>query len=538
VTTHLLPPPYAIGAPEVFDSWRPHQPRAILKAIETDKRFVAMVLPTGAGKSLTVVGAALLAGWRTVILTSTKGLQTQYTNDFSPTGMIDVRGKNAYQCVAFNDEFLAYKDASRWQSCEEGPCSAGMRCSRRPTTLDPDAHGCQYYDAIRAAREARLVVTNYKFWLAQNTFSQGLGRFDCLVLDEAHNAPQELADFLSTVLHHKDIEGALQVSPPNDVESLSAWKSWAKTEGGKAERALESWKPRTKQEMIRFRQLKTAVRKLTVLASIDPEDWVVTESPEGYHFDPIWVRNHAEGSLFLEVPKVILTSATFNKKTAEMMGVDASRLEWHETPSDFPIARRPVYYVPTVKVDFRTDPSQERLWVARIDQIIRSRGDRKGMIHTVSYKRRNLILQLSEYRDRMISHDTHTARAAVQRFKDADPGAILVSPSMTTGYDFPYDECEYQIILKIPFPDSRTPVVQARTKVDKDYPAYIAMQELVQAVGRGMRAVDDQCETFIIDDNCKWFLGKYRMLAPTWFLQAYRRVETLPVPPKPLRRIA
>lgn len=30
--------------------------------------------------------------------------------------------------------------------------------------------------------------------------------------------------------------------------------------------------------------------------------------------------------------------------------------------------------------------------------------------------------------------------------------------------------------------------------------------------------------------NCGWFMQKYRDLAPSWFMDAYRRVETLPEP--------
>jgi Rad3-related DNA helicase len=105
---------------------------------------------------------------------------------------------------------------------------------------------------------------------------------------------------------------------------------------------------------------------------------------------------------------------------------------------------------------------------------------------------------------------------------------------VTTGYDFAGKLCEYQIVAKIPFPDRRNPVVAARTDYDKEYPAYVAMQELVQAVGRGMRSADDQCETAIFDSNCSWFMRAYRHLAPEWFLSAYRRVETLPTPPDPL----
>jgi Rad3-related DNA helicase len=214
-----------------------------------------------------------------------------------------------------------------------------------------------------------------------------------------------------------------------------------------------------------------------------------------------------------------------------MLGIPGDALTWHEAPSDFPVARRPVYYVPCVKVDYKADESQIRLWLATIDNFIRQRRDRKGIIHAVSYARAKQIHAYSEFASSMIMHDRWDTREAVERFKQAGPGAILVSPSVTTGYDFPMQQCEWQIISKIPFPDRRSPVTAARTAHDPNYPAYIAMQELVQAVGRGMRSADDQCETAIFDENCGWFMRRNRDLAPSWFLAAYRKTETLPDPP-------
>jgi len=510
----------------------------VLKAVETDKRFVSLVLPTGAGKSLTVVGAALLAGWRTAILTSTKALQAQYTRDFEESGLVDVRGKNSYRCVAFSDEFTQFRDdTGRWQSCEEGPCHAGLRCARRPTAADPDARGCEYYDAISGARDGRLVITNYKFWLAQHYYGQGLGRFDCLVLDEAHHAPNELADFLSTPLTRREVEGVLESHPPKDQHDVAQWATWAKRLESEKGRALEEWKPKSREEIRKYRALKSVVNKLTVLGTMKAGDWFALEDKGDWHFEPVWVNDYAESLLYLKIPRVILTSATFAKKTAEMMGIAPAQNAWHESPSDFPAKRRPIYFVNnimTVRVTHRITESEERLLINRVDQIIEDRQDRKGIIHTISYKRRNLVLMLSKYKDRMISHDTGTARSAVERFKESPPGTILVSPSMSTGYDFPYDECEYQIVLKVPFPDGRNPILQARSTTDKDYGAYIAMQEIVQAVGRGMRAVDDQCETFVIDGNLGWFLSKYRAMAPSWFMQAYKVVDRIPSPPAAL----
>lgn len=106
----------------------------------------------------------------------------------------------------------------------------------------------------------------------------------------------------------------------------------------------------------------------------------------------------------------------------------------------------------------------------------------------------------------------------------------MVSPSLETGYDFPYRECEFQIVAKVPFLDTRSEVMKARVAQDRQYSNYTTALRLVQMVGRGMRAEDDFCETFVVDDNIQWFMQAARAFLPRWFSAAYRRV-TAPPPP-------
>ena len=102
---------------------------------------------------------------------------------------------------------------------------------------------------------------------------------------------------------------------------------------------------------------------------------------------------------------------------------------------------------------------------------------------------------------------------------------------MTTGYDFPYDDCRYQIMVKIPYPNTADKMTKARGKADKEYLSYITMQQLVQACGRGVRSADDFCESFITDDNALWFLTRNEHLAPAWFNDSYRLgVSLIPKP--------
>ena len=166
----------------------------------------------------------------------------------------------------------------------------------------------------------------------------------------------------------------------------------------------------------------------------------------------------------------------------------------------------------------------------RIDQIISARLDRKGIIHTTSYERRNLVLTYSEHRAIMLANDSNNTRTTVERFRRAAPPSVLVSPSLTTGWDLPYEDCEYAIIGKIPFPDTRSPITKARTEEDEDYGPYTAMQIIVQASGRGMRSAEDQCEVFILDENWRWFWPKYKKFAPKWFAESVRRRPPLTIP--------
>jgi Rad3-related DNA helicase len=193
-------------------------------------------------------------------------------------------------------------------------------------------------------------------------------------------------------------------------------------------------------------------------------------------------------------------------------------------------------YVPTARIDHKIDNLGYQLWLTRIDQIIRQRLDRKGIIHTVSYARRDRIMNVSEYSDIFYTHETRNIQKSLIEFKQSDPPAVLVSPSVITGWDFPYDTCEYQIIGKIPFPDLRRKVDKERRKRDKDIGCCFAMQDLVQACGRGNRHADDRCQCLIIDDHFRWFLNKYRHFAPKWFLESIQFAATIPTPLTKIRR--
>ena len=235
------------------------------------------------------------------------------------------------------------------------------------------------------------------------------------------------------------------------------------------------------------------------------------------------------------------------RKTMDLLGIPPDSASFFEYASSFPKERTPVYLFTGSKfekgagrVSFKSSPDELLLWTTRIDNIIRRRMDRKGIIHTVSYDRAEYILSHSAFSSYMLlpeklGNGKRDTEGTIERFRKAEPPAILVSPAITTGYDFKGEQCEYNIIAKVPFMDSRDPLTKARDEEDKEYSPYMTAQTLDQALWRAMRGEDDQCENFIVDGHIHWFLGKYRHLFPFWFHRLIQKTTAMPEPPASLR---
>lgn len=517
-----IPSPVECGLSEKFSSWRANQEHAIDVMITSPKRVIGLSAPTGFGKSPAYVAYALLSDKPTCIVTNSRGLQSQLMQDYACSGLVDIRGRGNYQCALRED-----------YSCAEGYAA---RCPYKGTV------NCPSSQAEMRAGSSKLVVTNYDKWITSSPMRDDnwMGHFEQVVFDEGHDAPDALARAMQFIITPDDIEKVLQVPYPMNVTEFGSWKGWASGARIIAIDKLADWDRRLASDLSpkvswikQYLHLKRLIKRLSVIALGRFNNWVVEEVERGFQFDAIRLGQYAEGILFLNKKRIIIVSATLRPKTMQMLGLAKDRYDFHEFDSDFDRRRCPIYYIPTMRVDVKAK-DLGMLWV-RLDQIMSRRADRKGIIDPISYARRDEVLKASRHRDRMMTNQrgediTHVLKA----FKEAGPGTVLVSPSVGTGYDFPLRECEYQFICKVPFPDGRAKIQQARQADDKEYGPYGAMQSLVQFFGRGMRSKDDRCEGFISDDHLQWFLPRYGHLAPRSFHSHFRMVNSVPQPPEAL----
>lgn len=489
--------PTDIGAPPKFTYWRENQLEAIQKIVRSEKRFRVLNQPTGSGKSLVYYLATKILGGRTVILNSTKALQDQLCHDYPLT---DMRGQNAYQCNTLG------------VNCDCGPCHFGFSCPIKST--------CPYHVAYRNALNSDAVVTNYAYWLSMNIHGKGLGKVDNLVLDEAHTAPEHICNQMSITINKRDLEA----KPGSNV------KAWAMYEYRRHKDIVSSIKSDqlshsggeglSKDLVMSLKKHEQICKGLETIIHSD-ESWVFDDSGGKIQCTPVWASSYRD-VLFQNVKNVILTSSTITPKIMEYLGIPD--YDFFSFPHTFPPKRREVVLLPVARVDFRTSEEDKKKLIQALDKYIRRRLDRKGIIHSISYKWRSFLMKYSKHKDRMITHSGRTTADVVDAFKRMPEPGILVSPSIVQGYDFPGDTCRWQVIWKVPFPDSRSSVVKRRRKEDKEYTNNLAMQNLVQACGRIVRSERDWGETILFDSHLEWFFYYNRHLAPDWFSVKRRHI--------------
>lgn len=513
-----IPSPSDLGLPEKFDRWRPKQVEALRWLLSSQRRVKTLCMPTGGGKSAVYVGYALITKQPTCVVTESRALQVQLMKDFEPCGMVNLWGRKNYDCQMRSD----------W-TCEDGYAA---RCPHKGSVQCPSSQA-----EMRAAA-SMLVVTNYDKWTSSKKYGQGMDHFTQVVFDEGHLGPDKLASAMQVTLHSREIEETLGIPFPRGPLEFVNWKPWATECRAEAESIMlttkEALKGNPQPALIKhYLHMRNLTKRLATLSTANPANWVVDEVKTGYQFDPVRAAQYAESTLLVRVPSILFVSATIRPKTMYLCGVGKDHFDFKEFDSDFDPKRCPIYYIPTMRVDSRAKDFS-MLWVL-LNQIAAKRNDRKGIVHTISYARRDEIVRVSRFVNRMLINPRGEASTGtVQEFKEAGPGTILVSPSVGAGFDFPGRECEWQFVCKIPFPDGRSKIQQARQENDKEYGPFQATTKLEQIFGRGMRDLTDSCEGFIGDEHLDWFLPRYGHFLSKFFHKRFKRVTVLPQPPPKL----
>lgn len=505
-----LPSPKELGMPGKYVEWRPFQEQAI-RSIDAATGTICSMLPPGAGKSGIYMGWAAWKNKRICVLVPSKYLQKQLYEDFKGFGLVSLEGQAnpKYHCEITEG------------SVATAPCHGGFDCELKRA-------GCKYFADLRRAAKEQYVLTNYAFWMHNKN---ALGEFDALVMDETHQAFNWIANHVSVSFTRREVDENFHRHPVSD------WKPWAEFQARVFAGEVKELKagPKSNAMYERVRVLRRWQEEVSFLARADPKSLVFEKKATGWRWECVWPGNY-RGLLISNAKKYIMTSGTMTKRTVAMLGYSKAEYEWHAYPSTFPVERRPVHILPAPRMNASISPGGMKTWLNCIDRYADTRSKWRGVVHSGSYARSEYIAVNSRHKDRVIVHMNSAGLAeAIERFL-ATPGSILVSPSIMEGVDFPYEKCDWNYIAKIPFGNHNEPVLAERLRQDPEFGIYSAAFSIVQAAFRGMRAIDDYCETAIGDGSWQhWFFRRAKHHFPQYFLDAVVPCDGVPAANEKLR---
>ncbi len=505
----------------------------IKDAIDNGYRYIILEAGTGTGKSAIATTLANIYQ-PAYVLTMTKQLQSQYAVEF---GYPMVKGRGNFTCRDSN-----FDDRCDTGTCQTVPSSQNFVCDFG-ITKSPfeegmfafnDAHGtpiyfrsnerCNYWNQKARAVESDITLMNYDYALLELAYVQHFGKRHLMILDEAHNIEDKLMRRMELNLSNKRLEKDVKKSIPRSMMSYQDPKEWTLF----IQSLYQDYKdisltkmPKNKAD--RINRTKLRLSELMTNLEENPENWVVDGADGGITFKPLKIDVYAKDRLFKHADVCLFMSATIldQELFCKWLGINPEDVYYLSIKSAFPASERPVHLKTVGPMSQRAIKRTAPKTIPILEKIIEHHKYEKGLIHTHNYKCQQYIMKNIKDK-RLMDHKSTDREYKLRLFEKSKEPLVLVSPSMSEGVDLPYEKCQFQVIYKIPFPYLGDQQIKNRKALDPKWYAYKTVMTLIQAYGRGMRAEDDYCETYILDGNVKMLFNNrmYKSLVPDFFKEA------------------
>ena len=535
------------------------EPRNIQKEILNDieekinSGFKKIIIsaPTGVGKS--AIGVTLGDHFgNSFMITASKNLQDQYIKDHPI--LHPVKGKSNFPCMQLmekkkeDDPVLAI---TLGLTCEKGKCeesksaSRAKFCEHKPKIQEfsegePPTNMCEYYTQKYIALTSNHSLWNYhsffQLMLNKKAFAEYIGK-SVSIFDEAHKIEDQIIQFIGMRITKRQLdECSIPISRYNlnDIEDIiSILEGMRKTYGQMLHDMDDKKIEYDFKKYSRYSdQLAKTARTLENIHQ-NKENFVINEPQkdiddniESVEIKPIDIANFIK--FFFDTDYQIFMSATIDKKSfCETMGFSEDDVAFIDTPkSPFPLEHRRIDFLNVKKLNNRSTFEDKLEIVNRIDELLTTHSEERGLILTSSIYNCTFIKKHLSPKNRnriRICHSSNPDQKTQDQIikeHENDNTSVLLSSSLWEGVDLKDDLSRFQIIAKTPY----LPMTEKRTvEKMKRYPSWYDSQtlmKLLQGFGRSIRSENDWARTYVLDSAVNFLIFKTKNIVP----KAYRDV--------------
>ncbi len=507
---------------------------------DPNKQFAILDLPTGIGKS--AIGIVIAKYFndhepntpnyadKAYILTSQKMLQEQYCTDFQD--IVSLKSKSNYKC-----------HLSTADTCEDGAMVKDMFPEIKSKEEIACSSFCSYSNAVKEFVMAHYGITNYQFFFngsATQLFKTG----QTLILDECHLIEKEVWNYVEMEISQKFVESELRLKLPTEdikvfpwvrnllIPILSKQIEYLTTVADKlkANAEAEAYKE-IKRKMKIYMNYVSGLQFICDDVDTNPLNYVIDfiefnnkKTSETYNkisIKPVNINMLTDDLLFKKCKRTILMSATVGDMDYFMsnMGIDPDKAITLSMDSPFPVQNRPILFADIGSMGYKNIESTLPVLIDIVKDILNTHKNEKGIIFCNSYKIANYI-KFNLRNPRLIFHDNDDRMDKLQSFMTDRSNKVFVAVAMSTGLDLKGDLARFGVVCKMPFPFLGDKQVQAKKLLDPTWYTYTTIQELIQTLGRSVRAYDDFAINYILDSDFQFLYSKNRKMFPKYIKDA------------------
>lgn len=483
-------------------------------------KYVIVEAPVGSGKSAIAISVSRYFD-QAHILTPRKALQDQYYDDFEQYVYI-MKGKSAYPCtykmsdpqkaniarkVRRGQVIALFKDTV---TTKDGPCLPDNIYVR---TMCTQYHPCPYTQALDSAVQHSIIVHNIHSYVFQNSVIGAFEDREILIVDEAHELESTIRGFMTKSFR---IRGDLDLPKDKDKTSISDWIEFLDQ---------DKFKPISETAKRDYDESLSILRKFGTTPFVHTKELQSFSHTNftTFTFIPEFVNTAIPEFVFGGNKRILLMSGTiYDKDTyCKSIGISPEDTAFIRVNSEFPVKNRPIYAKEAYRVDTsfaNWDNALEEL-PPKLSPIFEVFKDSKGLIHAPSYKAAEQLIRVIN-NPRLVTHSPDNFQEKLTEFYDSEDPLIFVSPVCQQGVDFKEDRAKFQVILRVPYPNTSDPLTSKKVREDFNWYNHQALVIFGQQLGRINRAPDDFGATVLIDSRFPAFIQKNRSKLPKWLLDA------------------
>ena len=511
----------------------------IQKAISLGYHDIVIEAPTGIGKS--AIGAAACY-WAA----SVPGLFTEEGGLCTPGGYYLVTQKLLQDQLSHDiagykfGRSTSLKSSSEYVCPKFKTCQCGLAAQR--SKCDCIGKGtCSYRQVYDCFVRSDLAITNYPYFFTEHTYVGQLKPRSVVVCDECHTLEKQLLKFGELAVSDKFLEEweiRLKERPASeDLEDICAWleehyipvadERMDQVKFLMEEGQLDNNKMREATALINHVQ-KLKFTQTNMRSA--PDNWVTWKESDPKKGEIINARP-LDAAPYIKMltrsgaVRIYMSAYPGDKAVfCRSIGLDPDYVAWLTLGSTFPVENRPIVMVMLGSMGRKNVDVTLPALLRTCAKILSKHATQKGIIHCNSYRLGEQIAAhffKTDHGPRLIFPKTAEEREiAFRTHTTSKEPTVIISPSMTEGFDFSGDLARWQIIAKIPYPYLGDRQVAAKKEQDPAWYDAQTVGTIIQSTGRVVRSETDRGVTYILDSDFMFLWDRRKAMFPKWWRDA------------------